>query len=95
VENEKKKIEKAKEIAKSKVDSIRHLGTYAFVMVVLAVINNLTDPGGSQWWLWPAAIWGVFVLINFLKVFIFKGSALKRYEEQLTKREMEKMDRES
>lgn len=93
MENQEKKIEKAKKIAKSKVDFIRHLGTYAFVMIVLAVINNLTDPGGDQWWLWPAAIWGVFVLINFLKVFIFKGSALKRYEEQLAKREMEKMDR--
>ncbi len=95
MENEKNEIEKAKKIAKSKIDFIRHLGTYAFVMIILAVINNLTDPGGYQWWLWHAAIWGVFVLINFLKVFIFKGSALKRYEERLVKREMEKMKRGS
>jgi hypothetical protein len=45
VENQEKKIDQAKKIAKSKVDFIRHFGTYAFVMVVLAVINNLTDPG--------------------------------------------------
>ena len=86
--------EMAKKVAKSKVDFLRHLGTYVFVMIVLAVINNITDPGGKQWWLWPAGIWGAFVLINFLKVFIFKGGAMKRFEDQLTQKELERMDRE-
>jgi hypothetical protein len=87
-----KRNEMAKKIAKAKVDFLRHLGTYAFVIVVLAVINNVTEFGGYQWWLWPAGIWGLFVVMNFLKVYVFKGGALKRYEEQLTKKEMEKMD---
>jgi len=69
------------------------LGTYVFVMIVLAVINNVTDPGGNQWWLWPAGIWGAFVAVNFFKVYVFKGSALKRYEEQLAQKEMKKMER--
>ncbi len=91
METKEKKIEVAKKIAKSKVDFLRHLGTYVFVMIVLAVINNVTDAGGYQWWLWPAGIWGLFVLINFLKVFVFKGTALRRFEDQLAKKELERM----
>ena len=91
METKEKKVEMAKKIAKGKVDFIRHLGTYIFVMIVLAVINNVTDPGGYQWWLWPAGIWGLFVLINFLKVFVFKGAALKRFEDQLAQKELERM----
>jgi hypothetical protein len=91
METKEKKVEMAKKIAKGKVDFIRHLGTYIFVMIVLAVINNVTDPGGYQWWLWPAGIWGLFVLINFLKVFVFKGATLKRFEDQLAQKELERM----
>jgi hypothetical protein len=91
METKEKKVEMAKKIAKGKVDFIRHLGTYIFVMIVLAVINNVTDPGGYQWCLWPAGIWGLFVLINFLKVFVFKGATLKRFEDQLAQKELERM----
>ena len=93
MENKEKIQETAKKIAKGKIDFLRHLGTYVFVMIVLSVINNVTDPGGNQWWLWPAGIWGAFVAVNFFKVYVFKGSALKRYEEQLAQKEMKKMER--
>ena len=94
MENKENKVEMAKKIAKGKVDFLRHLGTYIFVMIVLAIIKNVTDPGGYQWWLWPAGIWGIFVVINFLKVFIFKGASLKRFEDQLAQKELEKMNSE-
>jgi hypothetical protein len=94
MEDKEKRQEMAKKIAKSKVDFLRHLGTYVFVMIVLAVINNVPDAGGDQWWLWPAGIWGAFVMFNFLKVFIFKGGTMKRFEDQLTRKELEKMERE-
>ena len=93
MEDEEKRRDTAKKIAKGKVDFLRHLATYAFVIGILAIINNVTEFGGYQWWLWPAGIWGFFVVINFFKVYVFKGSALKRYEEQLTRKEMEKMRR--
>ena len=95
MEDQEKRKDIAKKIAKSKVDFLRHLGTYAFVMVVLVVINNVTSPGGNQWWLWPAGIWGAFIVANFFKVYVFKGSAMRRYEEQLTKKELERMHRET
>jgi hypothetical protein len=84
--------ELARKLAKGKVDLLRHLATYAFVIGILAVINNITDFGGYQWWLWPAAIWGLFVVVNFLRVFVFKGGALKRYEDRQFKKEMDKME---
>ena len=94
MEDKENKVEMAKKIAKGKVDFLRHLGSYIFVMIVLAIINNVTDPGGFQWWLWPAGIWGIFVVTNFLKIFMFKGASLKRFEDQLAQKELEKMDRE-
>jgi len=94
MEEKESREEVARKIAKSKVDFLRHLGTYVVVMIVLAIINNVKNPGGNQWWLWPAGIWGAFVVVNFFKVFVFKSGALKRYEEELVKRELDKMDRE-
>ena len=85
------KLERAKKIAKTKVEFIRHLGIYVLVMIVLAIINNITARGGYQWWLWPAGFWGLGVFINFLVVFVFQGGGLKRLEDQLTEKELEKM----
>ena len=71
---------------------VKRFGTEEYE--VRTEVLEITDPGGKQWWLWPAGIWGAFVLINFLKVFIFKGGAMKRFEDQLTQKELERMDRE-
>ena len=92
MEKEETKKERAKKIAKEKVDFIRHLIVYVFVIIILAVINNVTNPGGYQWWLWPAGFWGLFVLINFLKTYAFHGGRVKRFEEKLTKKELKKME---
>jgi len=88
--DENEKLKKAQEIAKDKVGFIKHLIIYITVMIVLAVINNLTYPG-YQWWLWPALWWGVGVFINFLVVYVFRGGFLKRLEDDLIKKEMEKL----
>ena len=90
MEKKEDKVEIAKKIAKGKVDFLKHLSTYVFVMIVLAIIKNVTDPGGYQWWLWPALWWGIGVLINFLVVYIFKGG-LKRLEQDLLNKEMERI----
>ena len=83
-------IERAKKIAKNKVSFIRHFITYIVILIILAIINNVT-PGQNQWWLWVALIWGIFVLINFIKTFIFQGGGLKKLEEDLVKKEVERM----
>jgi predicted Co/Zn/Cd cation transporter (cation efflux family) len=91
MEKEEMKYKEAKKIAKEKTDFIRHLGLYSIVMAVLAAINNALDPGGYQWWVWPATCWGICVVINFLEAFIFVRRNFRRLEEQLVRREMEKM----
>ncbi len=90
---ENEKLKKAQEIAKDKVGFIKHLIIYITVMIVLAVINNLTYRG-YQWWLWPALWWGVGVFINFLVVYVFRGGFLKRLEDDLIKKEIKKLDDE-
>jgi hypothetical protein len=92
--DQEKKHELAKKIGKGKADFIRHLGTYAIVMAVLAVINNVTNPGGSQWWLWPAGIWGIFVVVNFLTAFVFRAGTFEKLEKRYTQQELDKMERD-
>jgi phosphatidylglycerophosphate synthase len=90
--NKNEKLKKATEIARNKIGFIRHFIVYITIMIVLAIINNLTY-SGYQWWLWPAFWWGIGVLINFFVVYIFKGG-LKRLEEDLLKKEMERIEDE-
>jgi fatty acid desaturase len=57
---------------KAKKDFYRNLGGWAVVNIILIIIWALTDSGGYLWFLWPLCIWGAFVLINFVQVFVFK-----------------------
>ena len=83
-------VEAAKKRAKNKVSFIRHFISYIIVLIILAIINNVTS-SQNQWWLWVALIWGIFVLINFVKAFIFQGGGLKKLENDLVKKELERM----
>jgi two-component system LytT family sensor kinase len=87
-ENTQEKL--ARKIARGKTEFIRHLIVYLSVMALLAVINNVTFRG-YQWWLWPALFWGIGVIINFLIAFVFKGGGLKKLEQELYRKEMEKL----
>ena len=90
---EDKRYEQAKLIAKNKVAFIRHFISYIIVLAVLAAINNLTSRG-YQWWLWVALFWGIGIIVNFLKAYVFGGGGMKSLEDQMVKREMERMSDE-
>jgi hypothetical protein len=90
MEEDDKKLKEAKKIAHGKIEFLRHFIVYIAVMVLLAIINNLTY-SGYQWWLWPALFWGIGVFINFLVAFVFKGGGLKNLEKNLVEKEIEKM----
>ena len=65
------------------------LATYLIVNAVLVVIWALSGQG-YPWFLWSLGIWGVFVLGDYLRVFVFgKGS-----DRQAIEKEVEKMKRE-
>ena len=89
-ESENSRLNEARKIAKNKVAFIRHFITYISVLVVLAIINNVTSRG-HQWWLWVALFWGIGVFFNFMSAYLFKGGGLKKMEDDLTRREMERL----
>ena len=80
--------EEASKRVKAKKGFYNGLVTYAIVNAVLVVIWALTGQG-YRWFLWPLGIWGVFVLGDFLRIFVFgKGS-----DQQAIEKEVEKMKR--
>ena len=81
------KLERARRVARRKMDFLRHVIIYLVVMAVLATINNVTG-GGYQWWLWPALGWGIGVVAHFLSAFLYAGGNL---EKRLVQKELEKI----
>ncbi len=84
------KLERARQVARRKMDFLRHVIIYLVVMAVLAIVNNVTG-GGYQWWLWPALGWGIGVVAHFLSAFLYSGGSL---EKRLVQKELEKIDDE-
>ena len=80
--DEKEIYEEAKKRVQAKTRFYRHLAAYLSVNIVLIIVWSLT--GGSsinsgdwtagKWFLWPLTIWGVFVVVNFFEVFVFRTS---------------------
>ena len=62
----------AKRRVKAKKGFYGNFTGWAVVNSILVIIWALSDPGGYPWFLWPLGIWGVFVLFNFLSVFVFE-----------------------
>ena len=89
--------EEAKKRVKAKRGFYRHLVIYLVVNIALIIIWAIAggatigsgDWTGGKWFLWPLTIWGVFVVINFLEVFIFKASI--RGERTAIEEEIKKM----
>jgi len=92
--------EEAKKRVKAKRGFYRHLGAYLAVNSVLIIVWALAggpiigsgDWTGGKWFLWPLTIWGVFVVVNFLEVFVFKTSI--RGERAAIEKEIKKIKKE-
>lgn len=86
--SEENKMDEIRKRVKAKMDFFRHLITYLAVMVILAIVNNVTG-SSYQWWLWPALGWGIGIVAHFLGTFV-TGESI---EKKLIEKEIEK-DRE-
>jgi len=92
--------EEAKKRVKAKQGFYRHLGVYLAVNIVLIIVWALSggpatgsgDWTGGKWFLWPLTIWGVFIVVNFFEVFVFKTSI--RSERAAIEEEIKKMKKE-
>jgi len=80
--------EEARLRVKAKKDFWGHFGTWAVVNIVLIVIWALSGRG-YPWFLWPLCIWGAFVLLHYLRVFVFERksdrSAVEKEAERIKK----------
>jgi hypothetical protein len=93
--SEEEVYKEAKKRVKAKKDFYGHLGVYLTINAVLIIIWALSDADqgiANMWFLWPLGIWGAFVLLNYLQVFVFKTSAYK--EKADIDKEIEKIRKE-
>ena len=81
--------EEARRRVKEKKDFYNGLATYLIVNGVLVIIWALSGQG-HRWFLWPLGIWGVFVLGDFIKIFVIG----QRSDHEAVEKEAEKIRRE-
>lgn len=82
------------EIAAERIDKkirfYRNFICYVTVNAFLAIINALYTP--EFWWvMFPAFFWGIGVVKDFLKAFVFSNFYTEEYRERKIAQEMEKM----
>jgi fatty acid desaturase len=63
--------EEARKRVKAKKEFWSNFSSWAAVNIVLIIVWALTNNGGYMWFLWPLSIWGVFVLLHFLRAYVF------------------------
>jgi len=82
------------ELARKRVEAKKgfynNLGAWAVVNILLVIVWAFTNSGGHPWFLWPLCIWGFFVLVNFMQVFVWPG----RGDKTAVEREADKIRRE-
>ena len=91
MEKKEENLARAQKIAKAKLGFIRHAIIYVAVILILILINNVTD-SAYQWWKWPAIGWGIGLFFHFLGTWGFKDRKLNDLEKRLTKKELEKLE---
>ena len=73
-----------------KIKFYRNLISYIIVNAFLAVLNFLFTP--FYWWvLFPMFFWGIGVLVDFFKAFVFADAFGEDYRQRKIAEEMEKM----
>ena len=82
-------LEIAEKRVKAKKKFYSDFGAWAVVNIILIIVWALSDRG-YPWFLWPLCIWGAFILIHLLQVFVFKT----KLDRGAVKKEAERIRRE-
>lgn len=82
---------RAEERVNLKIKFYRNLKAYIIVNAILAIINGLFSP--EFWWvMFPVFFWGIGVLVDFLKAFVFIDNFdSDDYRERKIQEEMDKL----
>lgn len=84
--------ERAAERVDNKLRFYRNLMSYIIVNTFLAIINVIFTP--EFWWvMFPVFFWGIGVLKDFLKAFVFEDICGDEYRERKIAQEMEKLSK--
>ena len=83
---------RAEERVNLKIKFYRNLKAYLIVNAILAIINWFGTP--EFWWvMFPICFWGIGVLVDFLKAYVFIDDFdSENYRERKIKEEMEKLE---
>ena len=81
--------EEAKIRVKAKKDFYGNFASWAIVNCILIVVWALSHRG-YPWFLWPLCIWGVFVFMHYLRVFVF----IQRTDRSAIEKEADKIRKE-
>lgn len=82
--------EKAEKIVDRKIKFFNEFKAYIIVNAVLALINFIFTP--EFWWvMFPLFFWGIGVLVDFFKAFVFSDNFSEEYRQRKIAEEMEKM----
>lgn len=82
--------DRAAERVDKKIKFYNELKAYVVVNAVLAIINFFVSP--FFWWvLFPVFFWGIGILVDFFKAFIFVDNYSEEYIKRKIAEEMEKM----
>ncbi|WP_225369356.1 2TM domain-containing protein [Methanobrevibacter arboriphilus] len=64
----------------------KSLISYIIINIFLFVINLIFSPG-FWWFLFVVAIWGIFIVLQFLRIFVFKNKIFgEDWEDKKNKR---------
>lgn len=68
----------------------RSLISYIIINIFLFIINLIFSPG-FWWFLFVVAIWGIFIVLQFLRIFVFKNKIFgEDWEDKKIKEYMDK-----
>lgn len=84
-------MEEAKKRVKAKRDFYWHLGAWVVVNIALLIIWATVGDRHEVWFVFPLGIWGAFVLLHGLSVFVFGGKS----EQSAIEKEVEKIKKEN
>lgn len=87
--NEKLRYQRAVERISELKKFYSELTIYFIVMITLAWANYYSNEWSYMWFLWPAAGWGIGIVISALKVFGLTLFMNKGWEERKLKQFME------
>jgi len=90
IENKESKYIRAKERIYALKKFHKHLTSYVFVIIGLAVVNYLTDGWRYMWFLWVAFGWGIGLFFHAINTYGFNPFFGKNWEKRKIEELMEK-----